>query len=293
MSGALLALCLAAAPALKHPDGWPLGAKAPLAASSDAPLQEVPGPSPAKKAAGTRCERCHSTEGWEYGRFPHEKTGFPLLGRHARTGCKQCHADGFFRPLPRGCAGCHPDPHAGELGARCEGCHEETGWQSRFQADAHRRTAFPLLGRHASLPCEECHGEMRERRFARAAVDCATCHLPDYARTSGTAVDHLQLGMERDCRRCHSAFAFAPARFPAHDACFEISAGPHAGIACGNCHTAVPKVPAVGACAQWSTACSSCHAHACAVSDRQHENVLGYECKDRKCYDCHQVSVRP
>lgn len=254
---------------------------------------EMKGFEPAADAGSdeARCEPCHTPEGWRDGKFRHEQAGFPLLGAHRAQRCTSCHPGSFTAPLPRGCAGCHLEPHAQELGARCEGCHDETSWRSRFGADAHRWTNFPLIGRHAALPCEECHGEMRERRFGRSSPDCSGCHLKDYARTTQTPIDHLKLGMDLDCRRCHGGWRFVPARFPAHDLCFEISAGPHAGTACDACHTALPPVGAVGVCGERSTSCTGCHQHECGRSDTSHQDVLGYQCKDRKCYDCHRLSV--
>ena len=56
------------------------------------------------------------------------------------------------------------------LGVQCASCHDTSGWKSRFDADAHRRTNFPLQGRHALLPCEQCHGDRRDRAFARPTV---------------------------------------------------------------------------------------------------------------------------
>jgi hypothetical protein len=243
-----------------------------------------------KLSATTKCEACHTTPGWQQGKFKHEKTGFPLLGAHTRVGCKDCHTGTFTAPVPSTCSGCHLDPHAGELGARCSGCHDEASWKSRFAADAHRFTAFPLIGRHAALPCEECHGEAREARFSRPVADCAECHLNDYARTALTEVNHLALGIDRDCKTCHTPWRFSPARFPQHDACFEVSAGPHSEMPCRTCHTQIPAVAAVGTdCHRQSVACASCHEHVCAKSDPIHKNVPGYGCSSSQCYECHQV----
>jgi hypothetical protein len=238
---------------------------------------------------GTQCARCHTTQSFVQGRFPHERTGFLLRGAHQKAGCKECHRGSYIAPLLKTCNGCHRDPHAGDLGLRCEGCHDETSWRSRFDVDAHRRTNFPLIGKHAVLPCEECHGEARERRFTRATVDCLGCHAQDYARTSLAQVDHTRMGFGPQCRECHDGWRWSPARFPQHDGCFQISAGPHGAIACKSCHSVVPQVM-LGTCLLPTTTCTACHDHACARSDTQHVNVPGYECKDTRCYGCHRLT---
>ena len=248
-------------------------------------------PSP-RQPEVTRCLACHSTAGWDDGRFDHAKTGFALLGEHRRAHCKDGHTQNFSAPLPRGCAGCHHDVHGGDLGGQCQGCHDENSWKSRFTADAHRRTNFPLFGRHALLPCEECHAQTRELRFSRPTVECVGCHLEAYQRTSAT-FDHLRMGLGTNCRACHDGWRWKPARLPSHDLCFEISAGSHAGIGCLKCHTQLPVVAAVGTCLQRTTSCTGCHEHTCARTDPIHPSVLGYQCKDAKCFECHRLSVVP
>ena len=236
----------------------------------DAPRAAVPDVLGAMKGlteeAGARGRRpparaCHGTASWTDVRFNHERTGFPLTGRHARTICKACHVTDFTVPLPRSCAACHRDVHAGELGARCEGCHDTTDWRSRFDVDAHRRTNFPLFGAHAALPCVECHAEARERRFTRATVDCQACHQNDVLRTQAMdkPVNHVSLGLDqRNCRECHNPLSFSPARFPTHDECFPISAGSHAGVACLNCHTSLIGGVTMQ-CRTGTAQCTHCH----------------------------------
>lgn len=282
---ALLSLTLAAGPAARATDAPRAPRAAPrLLAPAGHPTSEV-----------TPCGSCHTTDGWLVVKFDHGKTGFPLRGQHAKTSCKQCHPADFDAPVPAGCRACHRDPHGGELGARCEGCHDEQGWASRFGADAHRRTAFPLVGAHAALPCEQCHAAAADRRFSREVVECVACHQREYDATRLASLDHARLGFSTDCRQCHLAWAFRPARFPAHDTCYQISAGPHAAVRCANCHSALPTVQQFGACNSGTAACSSCHSHLCVDMDRLHaaKAVAGYQCKDRKCYECHRLDRVP
>lgn len=274
--------------------GLDLAQAAPGSPPGDAPRAALGLAAPPKGHSGqpTRCAACHSTASWSDSRFDHAKTGFRLEGRHAQTGCKACHPVDFQRAVPAACGGCHVDVHAGELGGRCEGCHDPASWKSRFAADAHRLTAFPLVGRHAALPCGECHFTEAAGRFSRAASGCGDCHQREYDATRGLAVDHPALGLPSTCQGCHQSWSFRPARFPTHEVCFTISAGEHANLACLECHTSLTSVASPGTCSTGTAGCTGCHEHACVRSDPQHaeRGVLGYRCQDQKCYGCHKLS---
>lgn len=252
-------------------------------------LAASPGP-PSAHAGDTRCDACHTASGWTPVAFDHSRTGFPLEGRHLLADCRSCHTSIDFRkPVPASCASCHRDVHTGEFGTRCGSCHDARDWTSRFGPEAHRRTAFPLVGRHAAIPCEECHLNQRDRRFTRSALDCIACHQSDYARTAGSALDHARAGFGTDCKSCHFPVRFKGARFEAHEACFQISRGPHAGIGCLDCHTSLTSFAASGTCATNTADCMRCHA--CSRVTPQHSGVAGFQCKDRKCYECHRFTT--
>ena len=238
----------------------------------------------------TRCAACHVVEGWEKVRFNHDPTGFPLRGAHVDVTCAGCHEQSFETPIADTCAGCHRDRHGGELGMRCEGCHDERSWRPLFNADGHRRTNFPLSGKHAMIPCTECHGNLRDRAFVRAAVRCDACHEGQFQRTAATSIDHVANNYSRDCQACHNTFRFFPATVGSHDACFRISSGSHHGIRCLACHTSLATGAFSGTCSTGTYTCAECHSHACARSDAQHRQVMGYECATRKCYECHGSS---
>jgi hypothetical protein len=243
----------------------------------------------AAPGGAVRCDLCHRIAGWDDVRFPHERTGFPLDGLHRRVSCRACHSSGYTKHLSKQCAGCHRDPHAAEFGRLCEGCHDVESWRSRFNVDAHRATNFPLAGRHALIPCTECHPNVRDRGFSRAATQCVSCHQADYDRAGASSIDHARAGFTTECRACHNSFRWKPARFPSHDRCFRISSGPHTGIRCEGCHTAIPSPQTLSSCTSNNAACTSCHVHDRARTDTIHANrgVQGYSYQDRKCYECH------
>ncbi len=267
----------------------------------------APGPDLAVRPPGvvghvcgeTRCAFCHTADGWKKVTFSHDKTGFPLTGRHRDVTCAACHQGGdFAKPVPRACAACHRDVHAQRLGQRCDRCHDTgTFKQASFGPEQHRRTAFPLTGRHAAIPCEECHGDRRDRAFARPVSQCLGCHQQDFDRTTldPRLLNHQVAGFGTDCRGCHGAWRFYPGTFPAHQACFDIKAGPHAGIACRDCHTGgIPPLVAgqVLTCAPVPAAvapadCMHCHGNP--ASD--HAGVAGYQPSNPRCYECHRFST--
>jgi hypothetical protein len=274
------------------PAPTPTPTPTPAPTRSSAPTVDLTLPAAAVPAPmmGTRCAACHQTSNWLDVRFDHDRTGFPLVGEHRRVQCKGCHPSNFKDRVPNTCAGCHRDPHGAEFGMQCAGCHDEHSWQTTFTADAHRRTNFPLSGRHAMIPCSECHPNARDRSFARTPVTCSTCHLADYQRTGLTTIDHVAANFSLDCRQCHSTLMFRPARFPDHDRCFLLSGGPHAGIRCTNCHISRPPAIVTGQCSTNTASCTSCHEHSCDRTAGKHNGVLGYECRDRKCYECHKFA---
>jgi hypothetical protein len=263
----------------------------PQARSSPPPSS---GPTTGKGAAPgtTGCAACHVQTSWSAVQFDHDRTGYPLVEAHAKVTCQACHPHGFRTQVSQTCAGCHRDRHAGEFGLHCEGCHDETRWASTlFGPDAHRTTSFPLTGQHAAIPCRECHGEMRDRTFSQTPLTCVACHQRDYTQAGLTSVDHLASHFDTNCQGCHNTWSFSPARFDAHELCFALSSGPHHPIRCAQCHTRLAGLAAVGTCNTQTFTCASCHEHACARSDQVHLSVMGYNCSDSKCYQCHLRSV--
>jgi hypothetical protein len=263
---------------------WPAAAEdkaPPPAPPSTAVERSLPHP------AGGRCDVCHTPSGWKPARFSHDRTGFPLRGRHTAVDCAGCHKGEWQDPVPQTCSACHADPHLQEFGQSCSSCHTEETWQPLFLVDAHRRTQFPLSGRHASLPCEECHVEKRDRTFTRAALACTQCHTADAARASATTLNHRAL--EPTCQSCHTPVAFAPARLPAHEVCFPLAGTVHAPIRCGECHVQQALIGArvTGSCRSL-VRCAECHTHAKKITDAQHKGVPGYAHQSNKCADCHR-----
>lgn len=138
------------------------------------------------------CESCHTTNAWGTLIFDHASTNFPLMGRHGRIACGECHTkQGAFvqyAGISTNCESCHSDIHDGQFklldGVNpCEKCHGFETWQiDDFDHD--ELTRFPLSGQHENVVCEKCHfleqtgpgNKKRTVRFTPIAHDCQDCH---------------------------------------------------------------------------------------------------------------------
>lgn len=79
----------------------------------------------------------------------------------------------------------------------------------------------------------------------------------------------------------------------AHESCFPIGQGNHAGIACLDCHVSLPTPLVVGSCSSVPyPACSRCHA--CSAVSPGHAGIPGFTCVilDQRCYECHARGTR-
>jgi len=216
-----------------------------------------------KGSLGHDCVRCHGERGWkEAVRFEHDRTNFPLLGRHVKTACKDCHSSLVYKEAPSACTGCHrkDDKHEATLGERCADCHSAQDWKT--PGFDHGRTRFPLRDAHAlpKVTCAACHKDLRSFRDIPKA--CVDCHRRD-DRHEG------QLGA--DCAACHGEQRWVGMRFDHSVARFTL-AGAHVPVPCKSCHLSPRYRDA-------ARDCASCHEKA-----DVHKRSLGAACEG-----CHNV----
>ena len=215
---------------------------------------------------GTACQSCHTPlRKWSATTFDHaQRTQFPLVGRHSRTACENCHKDGLAAArTPTNCYGCHErtDAHHGQFGHACEACHTPTEWRTpTFQHD--RDTHFPLRGQHKTVRCTLCHrGNPREEHLDKS---CITCH-----RTDDT--HHGREGTR--CDKCHDERGWSQKVLFDHDATRFPLTGAHTGVACMRCHLS-PTLKEV------ARECVGCHLGA----DVHHGG------KGPRCETCHTAA---
>ncbi len=285
----ILLFAIGAAAAGAAGDGKP-AAKAPNNPAAKPAPAAVPAAAVKAAHAGrpdTKCEACHTEDGWLPARFNHDRTGFALKGAHASADCARCHGTDFMRAIPTTCSGCHQDPHGQVFGVMCQGCHREQTWRTEMDVTAHLWTNFPLTGRHGALACTECHQDRRDRGYRQPTVQCTDCHQNDYLRTPVYSIDHVASRLSTDCRRCHQPTSFRPATLLQHEPCYPILQGSHRGVTCRECHNSLVGTRVDHTCSTRNQTCKDCHAHQCDISNAQHQDVAGYECESLKCAGCH------
>jgi len=151
-----------------------------------------------KGSFGVKCEGCHGVASWkDVAKFDHDKTRFPLLGKHKPVPCADCHKDPDFKKTPLQCQACHKDVfHKGRLGPECGQCHSANGWlKSSFD---HAKTSFPLTGGHVDVDCHACHTKAVNGPPKVSSV-CGECHRKD---------DVHRGSFGQNCGRCHSTRTF-------------------------------------------------------------------------------------
>jgi predicted CXXCH cytochrome family protein len=145
---------------------------------------------------GTRCETCHSLDRAKFAvtSFAHERTRFPLTGKHTSTPCAACHPVDT-RPFPAGtasarrltgigtdCVSCHRDPHGGQFRVGCQSCHSTESFTiARYTHQRARALGSFFVGRHITA-CSACHkpagaGSARAGVVAyQVTTTCTACH---------------------------------------------------------------------------------------------------------------------
>lgn len=153
-----------------------------------------------REQLGRQCEQCHDAVDWKKTvRFDHNKSRFPLLGRHARVECKSCHATPAYKDAKRECVACHEkeDTHKRTLGTDCAACHNARDWKI-WDYDHGRRTKFAIDGAHVRVTCVSCHKAAAgtDGKIPRLDLACAACHRKD----------DIHIGdYGSSCERCHTS----------------------------------------------------------------------------------------
>jgi hypothetical protein len=258
---------------------------------------------PHRGKLGPSCDRCHTTASFQTinrTSFDHDRTRYPLRGRHAQVSCEKCHdfSGGKVARNPpfATCTACHtPDPHAGTatLAGRtvdCASCHTVDGWRpSSYTVAQHRLTRYPLEGRHQQAQCSGCHVKtpgVAALVAMRPATDCVSCHVDPHDKKYAR------------CTECHDVRGFRPATIDlaGHGRFHFQLTGAHRAVPCVACHTEMRHAPPTTTlvAARWSgppllfTApkggCTGCHTN-------PHGTQFAARADRGSCESCHDVAA--
>lgn len=156
-----------------------------------------------KGQEGKKCEQCHNERRWTQTTFDHGLAKFPLLGKHTRVKCKECHDKQTYKDAPTSCYACHKkdDEHKLRFGRKCGSCHNAREWKY-WSFNHNRQTNFKLDGAHRKISCESCHNRPMRKSGGISSL-CASCHEKD-------DIHHGEFGMY--CEHCHAATDFKEIR---------------------------------------------------------------------------------
>ncbi len=212
---------------------------------------------------------------------PLSKAHFSLSGT---TQCNSCHRFGASTPTFK-CLDCHKEVaealdhrHGYHFrlqmqnpnGKDCVRCHlEHNGenfnlihWEPSEKRFDHRLTGYALEGKHAAVPCEQCHTSANmlpalkglitykdpAKSFFGQSPNCTPCHADPHK---------VQLGNE--CAQCHNVESWKSAKEFDHSKTRYPLTGLHSKVACEGCHKPdTPGGPARYRGIEFDT-CASCH----------------------------------
>ncbi|MCR4287108.1 MAG: hypothetical protein NUW09_03740, partial [Deltaproteobacteria bacterium] len=183
-----------------------------------------------------QCISCHSDHkgrkfkmvSLEEGKFSHNRTEYPLEGKHSGVACRKCHKkEGVYTAASTECISCHKDEHKGRLDRDCGRCHNFTGWKDIGKFNHDTGSNYALTWKHGTVKCEKCHAEGRYKplNFKK----CDDCHKDV----------HKKQFQAKTCESCHDTKGWKEALFnhnaPAYKG-YKLD-GRHLEVKCEKCHT--------------------------------------------------------
>lgn len=265
------------------------------------------------------CIECHAqTDSFKGSKINHNKYGFPLTAKHARTSCASCHLRGRKvgpgRKLSKACVSCHAPTHpVVKATANCLSCHT-SGETFKGAQIEHSKFGLGLFGKHRSNACSSCHTKPKVKPQYQNG-DCTSCHTHRDAhqgqfRDKPCAKCHVE-GGERKTPFDHSVDTRFPLKgYHAKDRVKNDCLLCHPGrlyrtgtIACADCHVDKHK-------GELGKDCAKCHSvdlkfnaprskdfeHAAFPLEGKHRTTPCLSCHvggiyklgKRRCYDCHR-----
>ncbi len=234
------------------------------------------------------CALCHNTQSFKPAdKFDHNKTHYPLLGKHQTVRCESCHKLNQSNPKSiifegiahQQCSSCHENVHGHKFGSSCNICHNEASFAqiNRLNQFNHSQTGFILKGKHKIINCNACHlASWTSIKTAfldfnhKPVNHCTACHKDVHESKFGD-----------DCIKCHNENSFKIKQVSSdfnHDLTHFKLEGKHASVACNQCHKGKMTDPLR------HDACADCH------SDYHHGEFKQFN-SSPDCSSCHTVST--
>lgn len=190
---------------------------------------------------GPNCSSCHNENSFHQvagmTNFNHQKTNFPLEGKHRQVSCRSCHQQSLTAPVAHAkCADCHRDYHRGQFTNEtskpdCSVCHDVTGFTtSSFTIEQHNQLKFKLEGAHLATPCFACHQKGIRWEFPQIGERCVDCHENIHRRK--IAEEYMP---QENCQLCHNVIEWRDVTFDHQKTGFTLT-GKHTIINCRSCH---------------------------------------------------------
>jgi hypothetical protein len=166
--------------------------------------------------------------------------------------CNACHTD--VRTQIQGHSGIHGGLVGAMSSSTCSTCHSDhRGPNGALTANFnHNRYPFKLTGKHASVPCNQCHTQAANLQdLQNTPQDCYSCHAKN-DKHGGT--------FGKSCGQCHSTSTWANAKFD--HTVFPVGHGTDKQAStCTTCHPSGFN----------TYTCYGCHQHTTASVQSDHE----------------------
>jgi len=253
-----------------------------------------------KREKKGECSECHNLEGWKpslFGVQEHDRSGYPLQGKHVQVECAKCHIpagrDTIYKVKFSACADCHKDAHDNQFAAapfnnRCEPCHTVDNFhRAKFTIAQHKNTRFALAGAHVAVACADCHKIGAAGRtdkiipFQFEDRTCTACHKdPHQGEFDDRMVRKRANGTPFGCEACHTVKSWVDINGFDHSKTKFPLLGVHRTVSCGECHKATTSYESrfKGTPPQ----CEACH------NDAHDSQFVAKDGKTR-CIDCHNA----
>jgi len=212
----------------------------------------------------------------------HDKTNFPLIGKHRTVACSECHVKGVMQGTPTDCEACHwyrkqDDRYRLQLGQHCADCHTPFDWKRIIPGswDHERDTGYSLIGSHKFVDCFQCH---QGRFFSTQTGECFDCHKKDYNKAAEP--DHAFNQFPTECELCHNQVTWEGAAFSHFY--FPLK-GMHKTTTCTSCHKN-------GLFAGTPSECVDCHLNDYNSTGNPNHKQAGYSTDCRKCHGDNALS---